>query len=1450
MRIPVSPLRQSLLAAVLGASFILPVVAADPNLPADFTISRNVLAPAPDRYGTNIAINGFADFNNGSVDPGFEPFVLRKMAVATGGGVNFIVNSAGPTTTNFDVFADGFFDGAGVRVYRLESGRVRLVRTGTVSQYIGGWNRIANNRITGTTVRDGGLVAGRSYYWIVRAVDTSGNQSGNSNMVTATALASNGVGDTISTTFTPVVTDTTPPAAPSGLTITPNADGTVSLSWSANGESDLAGYYVYRAESAPAEHNRIYFTPTDTSTEAVANGDFYLLDSNPANVPMDRLSPRIRTFFSGNDTWREVGGATAPFNRPVQKTRDTSTKCPDHGGHSSLKLTAPGPDSYEVSARQFRWSAPDSFYGALVPGRLYRVEVWLKQEGVLGGEVSFRMTNAYSAVAHTWPNVTGEWQKYTFDFTAPAYPAANTGTVEHVLAFTGPGSVWFDNLFIYDPSQPPFALRPEAKQALTDFAPGWIRSHSGHTNGTLGSTMEDWTNPDALAMNQFSIAGGRGRPEQPYRLPMMLQLAKDTGSNPWLIVGSYMDEQEWANFIEYLAGPAGTTYGDKRIEHRGGITTPWTDEFPRIRIEYGNEMWNPVFEWTLSGAQHGAFAEYFFNKARQSPYFASFAGKVDFVLNGQLVSTGVGGYGAAAIQAPTATGASSNAANFANLALYLGGWDANVDISGGTVNDTGFQNYLLFPWSFAKYWFDLQTATRDQVTALGRPYRLSNYESGPGYGLPSPGLQYSPVVEAYAKSLAAGVATLDSFLYGTSRRIDPQCYFTLQPGVNWSSHGYVNNGYFPHPSWLALQLRNRYASGDMVAVTTNLAPTMDVPPWINTRTQQPMTPLAANSPLVTAYAFREGAKYSVFVLSRKLDATTPVTLRLPFTSATSATLYKLTGDPRARNDQGTYNIQQTQEAVANLTPNYSFTMPAGSAYLFVFDGTTAPAETNPTVTIAQAIGQPDPTTAQSISFAVHFSQPVTGFTGSDVLVSGSAGATIAAVTEVDPFLGTDFRVDVSGMTGSGAVTIDIPANAATNSTGQGNLAATIIDNTVQFTMSPFTAYDEFNLAPASAPNAPFLHGVNTGAGFTAAWQTNGFTSAATYGDGFKLATSTPLSFANLRRTGSYAAGGKDFTIAARTLDVAGTFGFFRTAGSSPAVIGRSGTTLWLSALFRKDTGDTNRLLLGTLNNSANLSIGGSNLGLGFAGDGTNAFANGTRYWCLQVRNATNNGFDVVRSNVPVATGQTALLVLKITFGEQDRFDLFVNPASLGGAAPASPDATWTTTGATDINFHTLIYSGGTTGANQSSIDEIRWGLSFADVTPTFTPVEMWRVTKFGSATPTGNAAPTADPDGDGLSNALEYSLGTEPLVPSFGALPGPTFTNVTGADHLTLEVPKNSAATDTTFLIEVSPDLVNWFSGPAHTTVLADTPTLLRVRDNTPVSGAARRFIRLSVTTP
>ena len=100
------------------------------------------------------------------------------------------------------------------------------------------------------------------------------------------------------------------------------------------------------------------------------------------------------------------------------------------------------------------------------------------------------------------------------------------------------------------------------------------------------------------------------------------------------------------------------------------------------------------------------------------------------------------------------------------------------------------------------------------------------------------------------------------------------------------------------------------------------------------------------------------------------------------------------------------------------------------------------------MTINQAAGQADPTSASPINFTVTFSETVTGFTASDISFAGStAGGTLtAAVTGTGP----TYNVAVSGMTGTGTVVVSVPAGAATDAAGNASLASTSTDNTVAF----------------------------------------------------------------------------------------------------------------------------------------------------------------------------------------------------------------------------------------------------------------------------------------------------------------------------------------------------------------------------------------------------------------
>jgi hypothetical protein len=108
--------------------------------------------------------------------------------------------------------------------------------------------------------------------------------------------------------------------------------------------------------------------------------------------------------------------------------------------------------------------------------------------------------------------------------------------------------------------------------------------------------------------------------------------------------------------------------------------------------------------------------------------------------------------------------------------------------------------------------------------------------------------------------------------------------------------------------------------------------------------------------------------------------------------------------------------------------------------------------TPPSVTINQAVGQPDPTNASSINFTVVFSEVVTDFVSGDVSLGGTAGATTATVTG-GPIT---YTVAVSGMTTSGTVIASITPGVAHDAAGNPNTASISTDNSVTYDITPPT----------------------------------------------------------------------------------------------------------------------------------------------------------------------------------------------------------------------------------------------------------------------------------------------------------------------------------------------------------------------------------------------------------
>jgi hypothetical protein len=68
---------------------------------------------------------------------------------------------------------------------------------------------------------------------------------------------------------------------------------------------------------------------------------------------------------------------------------------------------------------------------------------------------------------------------------------------------------------------------------------------------------------------------------------------------------------------------------------------------------------------------------------------------------------------------------------------------------------------------------------------------------------------------------------------------------------------------------------------------------------------------------------------------------------------------------------------------------------------------------------------------------------------------------------------------------------------------------------------------------------------------------------------------------------------------------------------------------------------------------------------------------------------------------------------------------------------------------------------------------------------------------------------------------------------------------IDGRRFLCISIPKTNGSTVNPRDVEVSANLVDWSSGRNHTTVVTDNATMLKVRDNTPLTPGSKRYIRL-----
>jgi len=361
---------------------------------------------------------------------------------------------------------------------------------------------------------------------------------------------------------------------------------------------------------------------------------------------------------------------------------------------------------------------------------------------------------------------------------------------------------------------------------------------------------------------------------------------------------------------------------------------------------------------------------------------------------------------------------------------------------------------------------------------------------------------------------------------------------------------------------------------------------------------------------------------------------------------------------------------------------------------------------------------------------------------------------------------------------------------------------------------PAAALNVFTENFEGVATGTLLRGAATGSGvFVGPWQNQGDS------EGYKIVNNTPLNPGG----GNYAIGGSAYTGAARELSEDAAFlidpDLRYDPDSNPfdgnEAIGGNDRNYIFSASVRKDVaGQAILVSLGTaFFDGGGLNIANTRVGLG---DG-----NGNGFIDIY------SGGAVVDSTIPFVLGTTYKISVAIDF----------DATGTGATLVLTVDGVLTTASlvTTDGTFRELGYYGGN-GANRSSVDDIKVDL----VEPSSGGFAQFKIDNGLPA----ETEPDDDFDFDGVSDLVEYALGTLPNDASSAFRPVLSREAGTGQPQLTF--PSN-ALPDLRYTVQASNDLSDWSTILFTSEGAANTSGSVTVTDNINVPNTPKRFLRLKV---
>jgi len=595
--------------------------------------------------------------------------------------------------------------------------------------------------------------------------------------------------------------------------------------------------------------------------------------------------------FYGEPTagwWPKSGGEASFSAERADMPRDTD-------GRQVLRMTALQRGAWAQITSYF-----DSYEGINFVRLQGRYRLSFKAKNVSGG----RMLHVH--VARLAPGLvrylnreiplTGTWANYSEEFEVhegELPPAA----VEVMLAVTG-GEVLLDDVALEridgDPANHT-VFRDEVLESLRALHPGVLRM-MGVGEG-IGSTIDNLLAPVGGRVRSGYMSYYAPTEDISISIPEFLELCQEVDAEPWITLPAALSPAEARKLAEYLAGPETTAGG--ALRRAQGHPAPWTQSFPTLHLELGNETWNTIYRGQTieDSAAFGRRANLIFSALRAA---ARPATNLDLIVGTNFAD-------------PYRNRAMLSAAREANtlaIAPYM-----MMAVNHWSNDDELFGPLLAEPEMMARDGFMRPT----QASANGRA--LAVYEVNLHT---TQGTAPAAVLDRLTPSSAAGIAVVSHMLrmmrdFGVRNQALfalPQYQFKRDDGTQvrlWGSVVQMGNEGRKRPQFLAESLANRALHGNLVRVALSGAdPTRDQPLGNNDVQLQ-------GQHLLDAYGVREDKQVSLIVFNFDLHQSHRVFLdRAGQGHSMGTTVTWLdSSSPASKNERVTQVTIQTRSSVEN-----------------------------------------------------------------------------------------------------------------------------------------------------------------------------------------------------------------------------------------------------------------------------------------------------------------------------------------------------------------------------------------------------------------------------------------------------------------------------------------------------------------------------------------------------